>query len=149
MKLDIIELVLRKKGYIEIEADSEFAFGIESAAPIFISEIGSSNVERCALLCMDSTHKIINYSVVSVGSILNVDPAIDQIIRIALISNASYIIVGHNHPSGVLSVTSCDIETTKKLGAIAKYFNIHLVDSIIVNAEKALSIREEIAKNEW
>ena len=60
-------------------------------------------------------------------------------------SNAAQIIVGHNHPSGVLEVTEADVLLTKNIGVVAKIFDIKLLDSIIVNSqEDIISIRENI-----
>ena len=91
MKIDVIELEISKKGTIEIQTDTNYVFGVEKAAPIFCSEIGKSNVEKVALLCLDSTHKIVNFSVISIGTISNVKPSISQLVKTALLSNASYL----------------------------------------------------------
>ena len=61
--------------------------------------------------------------------------------RTALLSNASKIIVAHNHPSGVLEITSKDIEMTRKIAFFAKNFDIELIDSFIVIKTDYISIR--------
>ena len=64
-------------------------------------------------------------------------------------SNSSQIIIAHNHPSGVLEITEADISLTKKIGMIAKLFEIKLIDSLIVNCkEEIVSIRESVAMGE-
>lgn len=97
---------------------------------------------------MDSTNKIINYSNISTGEIDHVKVSIAQLSKIALLSNSSKVIIAHNHPSGVVDVTSYDIEMTKKIGSILKYFDIQLIDSLVVNGNEAVSIRERIEANE-
>ena len=127
MKIDVVELVIKKEYEIEIPGEIEYVYGVETAAPIFCSSIGSNNVEYVALLCLDSTNKIINFAKVSIGNIENVTVSIPQLIKIALLSNALKIMIAHNHPSGVLEITSLDVEMTKKIGAIASYFEIKLI----------------------
>lgn len=147
MKIDVVQLQIVKSHFVEINMKSEFVYGVETAAPIFIQEIGSSNIEQAALLCLDSTNRVINFSIISMGSIKTVKVSIPQIIKIALMSNASKLIIGHNHPSGVLEMTSYDVELTRKIAALTASFEIELIDSIIVNSTDAISIREESAKN--
>lgn len=147
MKIKVIELKQTEKYEIELPGNNEYIYGVETAAPIFCKMIGDNNVEYVGLLCLDSTNRIINYSTVSIGSIDSVNASVSQILKIALISNAFHIIVAHNHPSGVLEVTSNDIEMTKKIGVLAGYFDIKLIDSLVVNGMEAVSIREKTGVN--
>lgn len=144
MKIKVVELIIKREYEIDVPGENEYVYGVETAAPIFCDSIGSNNVECVALLCLDSTNKIVNFAKIAMGNIENVNVSISQLIKIALLSNASKIIIAHNHPSGVLEVTSSDIEMTKKIGAIASYFEIKLIDSLVVNSEEATSIREKL-----
>ncbi|MEE1219974.1 MAG: JAB domain-containing protein [Ruminococcus sp.] len=150
MKINVVELVLKREYELEIPSATEYIYGVESAAPVFCNIIGSNNVEYVALLCLDSTNRIINLAKVSIGNIENVSVSIPQIIKIALLSNSSKMMIAHNHPSGILEVTHVDIDMTKKIGAIANYFDIKLIDSLVVNNVEAVSIREKMGeiKNE-
>lgn len=149
MKIKIVELKLCSEYFKDIPIENTKVYGVEDAAPLFCSFIGDSNVEYVALLCLDSTNKIINLSKTAMGSIENVKVSIAQIIKTALLSNSSKVVVAHNHPSGVLKITKHDIEMTQKIGVIANFFDIILIDSLVVNGEKALSIREKVGvKNE-
>lgn len=142
MKIDVVELQLKKTGVIDIAGGEDRIYGVRSAGPIFCDAIGSCNVEHVAMLSLDSVNKPINYFTVSVGGIDSVKVSLAQLFRAALLSNAAKIIVAHNHPSGVLSITPKDIDMTKKIGFWTKHFDIILIDSLIVSGDKALSIRE-------
>lgn len=146
MKIDVVEIKLVKGYQLLIPGDNEYVCGVQTAMPIFCKIIGANNVEYVALLCMDSTNKVINFSKISVGNIENVQVSISQILKVALLSNASKIIIAHNHPSGILEITAHDIDMTKKIGALAAYFDIELIDSLVVNANDAVSIREHIGE---
>lgn len=147
MRIDVVQLQIVKSHSIDINTKSEFVYGVETAAPIFIQEIGSSNIEQVALLCLNSTNRVINFSVISMGNIKTVKVSIPQMLKVALMSNASKLIVGHNHPSGILEMTSYDVELTRKIAALTTVFEIELIDSIVVNSTDAISIREESTKN--
>lgn len=144
MKINVVELKLYKSYEVEIPGNNKYVYGIEQADKIFEKLIGSNNIECVGMLCMDNTNKLINYSTISMGNIAFVNVPIAQVVKIALLSNASKIIIAHNHPSGVLKITNSDISMTQKIGALAKYFEIELIDSIIVNATESISIRQHI-----
>ena len=145
MKIDCVRLELVTNHKIEIDLGKKHAYGVESAGKVFAKQIGKSNVENVGLICLDSTNRIINYANIAIGNIENVKVNIAEIFKIALMSNAAQIIVGHNHPSGVLEVTEADVLLTKNIGIVAKIFDIKLLDSIIVNSqEDIISIRENI-----
>jgi DNA repair protein RadC len=58
-----------------------------------------------------------------------------EIVRRALILNATHIIVAHNHPSGKSLPSEDDIRLTHELINLLKQFNIPLIDHIIIGAE--------------
>ena len=145
MLINIVDLELVTKYQIDIDLDNEYIYGVETAGRIFAKEIGKSNVEKVAVLCLEHTNKIINFAIISMGNDESVDVSISQLFRIILLSNATKVIVGHNHPSGILEITKPDISITKKIGQIAFLLGIKLIDSIIVDAKgNSISIRESI-----
>ena len=149
MIIDCVKLELAIDHTFEIDTETNLIFGDECAGEIFSKKIGKSNVENVGLICLDSSNRIVNFACVAIGNIENVKVNIAEIFKIALLSNSSQIIIAHNHPSGVLEITEADISLTKKIGMIAKLFEIKLIDSLIVNCkEEIVSIRESVAMGE-
>lgn len=149
MIIDCVKLELVTDHKIEIDTENNNAYGVEDAGEIFVKQIGKSNVENVALVCLDSTNRIINFACIAIGNIKNVRVSIAEIFKIALMSNASQIIVAHNHPSGVLEITEADVSMTKNIGMVAKLFDIQLLDSLIVNSkEEIISIRENMFREQ-
>ena len=93
MQISVVDLEIVTKYQIDIEIRNPFVYGIETAGPIFTKEIGKANVEKVAVLCLDHTNKIINFAIVSIGNEEEVNMSMSQLLRIALLSNASKIIV--------------------------------------------------------
>lgn len=152
MLINVDELELKTKYKIEMDSESEYIFGVEGAGPIFVKEIGKSNIEKFAVLCLDHTNKIINFAIISMGDAKRVPVMILQLFRVIMISNATKFIIGHNHPSGILDITKLDIQMTKKIGTLGNLLGLELIDSIIVNKdEESISIRERYMEleNEW
>ena len=59
--------------------------------------------------------------------------------REALKSNASGIILAHNHPSGDVNPSTADIDLTKELYFIAKMVGLKVMDHIIIGHNKYYS----------
>lgn len=76
------------------------------------------------------------------GEVDKVKVSLAQMFRCALLSNASKIIIAHNHPSGIAQITSKDIEMTKRIALWASNLSIELIDSLIVTADNYISIRD-------
>lgn len=141
MKVSIVQLEIKRIHEIEIDLPYNEIHTASYAAPLFCQKIGSLNIEHTAMIALDNVGRIINFFIVSMGDINSVKVSLAQMFRVALLSNASKIIVAHNHPSGVLEITSNDIEMTRKIAFFARNFDIELIDSFVVTRTDYISIR--------
>lgn len=94
--------------------------------------IGDSNKEMFGVVCLDTKLKPTNISIIAIGGISICQVNLTEIIKIALLSNACRVIAFHNHPSGDLTPSFNDIDSTYELMKIASLFNIKVEDHIIV-----------------
>ncbi len=62
-----------------------------------------------------------------------VDPA--EVFREALKAGASKIIVAHNHPSGDLTPSKADIDTTARLRAASNLLGVQFLDHLILGKD--------------
>jgi DNA repair protein RadC len=69
------------------------------------------------------------------------DPRI--ILKKALEENAASMILCHNHPSGSLRPSRADEELTTKIKEASKYFDIRILDHIIVSEAGYFSFADE------
>jgi DNA repair protein RadC len=69
------------------------------------------------------------------------DPRI--ILRKALEEDAVSIILCHNHPSGSLKPSRADEELTLKIKEAARYFDIKVLDHLIVSEDGYFSFADE------
>ena len=149
MQIPVMQIELVQNGSVEVDIDSPYVYGVETASRVFTSTLGRMNTEVVGLLSLDSTHKVIGYSTVAMGTVDRVTPSVAQILKTALLSNASYIIVGHNHPSGNCEITQPDIVLTKRIGAAAQLMDISLIDSLVVcSSGEFASIRESMGRDQ-
>lgn len=99
--------------------------------------------EVMAVLFLNRRNKLSHYEVMSKGGITGtvVDPRI--IMRKALEHAAIGLILCHNHPSGSLNPSRSDEELTQKIREAARFFDITLIDHIIVSREGFFSFADE------
>ena len=67
-----------------------------------------------------------------------------EIIKKAMESNASNIILAHNHPNGLLMPSAADIKATRVVDSGLSFVNVRLVDHVIVANNKFTSIMNKM-----
>ena len=99
--------------------------------------------EVFAVVFLNRANKINHFEIVSEGGITGTvaDPRI--ILKKALEENAVSLILCHNHPSGNLKPSIADQELTIKIKEAAKYFDIKIMDHLIVSEEGFFSFADE------
>lgn len=93
-------------------------------------------VEVFRVLLLDRKNKLIRDKVMSRGSIDHVPVYVSEVLRSALVLDASALIICHNHPSGDPQPSQADIDMTRKIVAACKVMEITVHDHIIVGYGK-------------
>ena len=99
--------------------------------------------EVFAVLFLNRSNRVKRFEIISEGgsTATIADPRI--IVRRALESNAAGMVLCHNHPSGSLRPSKADEEITNKIKGAARYFDIKIVDHLIVSSEGYYSFADE------
>lgn len=99
--------------------------------------------EIFAVVYLNRSNKINHFEIISKGGITGTvaDPRI--ILKKALEQDATAIVLCHNHPSGNLKPSQADEELTSKIKEAAKYFDIRVLDHIIVSEDGYFSFADE------
>jgi DNA repair protein RadC len=99
--------------------------------------------EIFAVLFLNRANKINHFEIISKGGITGTvaDPRI--ILRRALEEDAVNIILCHNHPSGNLKPSRADEQLTSKIKEAARFFDITVIDHIIVSRDGYYSFADE------
>ena len=99
--------------------------------------------EVFAVVFLNRANKINHFEVISEGGITGTvaDPRI--ILKKALEHDAVSIVLSHNHPSGNLKPSRQDQELTNKIKEASNYFDIKVLDHIIVSEEGYYSFADE------
>jgi DNA repair protein RadC len=99
-------------------------------------------LEIFAVVFLNRANKINHFEIISQGGITGTvaDPRI--ILKKALEMDAVNIILCHNHPSGSLKPSRADEELTAKIKEASSYFDIKVLDHIIVSEEGYFSFAD-------
>jgi len=112
------------------------------AAAFLLPSYGSRPVEQFGIVLLDTKHRVLRTTVLTVGS-LNasvVEPR--DVYREAALGGAAAIVAFHNHPSGDPSPSPDDVELTRRLAAAGTLMGIDLVDHIILGDVRYCSFKE-------
>ena len=88
--------------------------------------------ETVYLLCLDAKCKVLGCKMVGEGSVNSASIPIRRVVEIALNTNATTVILAHNHPSGLALPSDDDFQTTLRLARAMEAVEITLADHIVV-----------------
>ena len=99
--------------------------------------------EESWILLLNSANLPLAKKMITVGTIKSTQIDHRRIIKEALLTNATAIILFHNHPSGTPTPSVADINETNKLKKACDIFDISLLDHIILTDESYYSFADE------
>ena len=88
--------------------------------------------ETVFLLCLDAKCKVLGCKMVGEGSVNSASVPIRRVVEIALNTNATTVVLAHNHPSGLAFPSADDIQTTLRVAKAMEAVEITLADHIVV-----------------
>ncbi len=114
----------------------------EDAVNFFTSRHKDSKEESFSIACLDSNGKVISFDVITTGAIDMVITDNRETVRRIVSNKAVCAAVCHNHPSGVVTPSKTDVETTRQILALMRGFGVMLVDHVIISGKDAISMKE-------
>jgi DNA repair protein RadC len=100
------------------------------------------NIERFAVLFLDSQHRMIECETLSTGTLTQTSVYPREVVRAALRHNAAAVILSHNHPSGNLQPSRADESLTQTLKSALALIDVRVLDHIITSCGQAKSMAE-------
>lgn len=128
------------------------AEGVEQAAKItsmddvislMQSKLAELDHEEFWVVYVNQANAILKVEQAGSGGLTSTAVDIRSIIKTAVAVSATGLFLCHNHPSGNLRPSDCDIKLTQKIKKAAEVFDIHLQDHIIIHKEDAFSFYAE------
>ncbi|OCK51295.1 DNA repair protein [Chryseobacterium sp. CBo1] len=94
-------------------------------------------------LYLNQANKVLGIKKISECGISSTLVDVRIVMQAGLLCNASGIIVAHNHPSGNLKPSSCDIKMTAQIKEAAKIMSMSLLDHIILTSDVHYSFADD------
>ncbi len=112
-------------------------------AEYLLPQYGNRRVEQFGVLLLDTKHRVLRSTVLSVGTL---DASIvhpREIFREAVAGGAAAIVLFHNHPSGDPEPSWEDTRLTQRLIAAGVLMGIDVIDHVILGDTRYFSYREK------
>lgn len=140
--IERVGIRLVREGVIEYGASIINACDVKKAVAEYLKDFDR---EVFGIINLTGQGQVINFSVVSVGTLNASLVHMREVFKSAILSNAAAIVAFHNHPGGSLKASSEDIECWEKLKSAGEILGIKAVDSVIVSCTTGdyLSIASE------
>lgn len=94
------------------------------------------------ILCLDSKCKVLACKMLGEGSVNTAAVPLRRIVDFAMSTNATSVVLAHNHPGGVAIPSSDDVNTTKQLSSVLRSVDILLADHIVFSDEDCVSMAQ-------
>lgn len=106
----------------------------------YLKDMHSLPKEQLRGIYLDTHNRVIHDEVVSIGTINTNIVHPREVFRPALEYGAVAVVLAHNHPSGVVTPSTADIEVTKQLVQAGKIIGIHVMDHVVMTKDGFQSI---------
>ncbi len=115
----------------------------EEAGRYLIPRFMNCREETVYLVCLDAKLKVLDCRQVGSGSTVSVPFRLRKIVEVALMHNATAVILAHNHTSGIALPSKEDEITTLRVRDVLAEVGVVLYDHIIVAGEDFVSLSDD------
>lgn len=112
----------------------------EAAAELLVPMLEGLDREHCITLNLDTKHRLIATTTVSIGSIDHTFMSPREIFRDALLHGASAVVLAHNHPSGDAEPSRDDELVTRRIGQAGDLVRVEVLDHVVVGHRRWVSL---------
>lgn len=92
----------------------------------------TNDVEEVWAIALNSTLKVIETRMLFRGTVDSCQIHPRDVFRFACLSNASHLVLAHNHPSGDVNASIEDLKITRQLIEASKIMQIPIIDHLIL-----------------
>ena len=110
-----------------------------AAAAQELADIKDKKQEHFVLITLDGARRRIKTRTITVGTLMSSLVHPREVFAPAIEDRAASIIIGHNHPSGMLAVSDQDKDVTRVIKQAGELLGIRLDDHIIVTGDSYIS----------
>lgn len=112
------------------------------AAEFLVPQFGTRPVEQFGVILLDTKHRLLRTTVLSVGTL---DASIvhpREVFRAAASAGAAALVLFHNHPSGDPTPSADDIALTRRMMQAGDLMGITVLDHVIISESRFCSLKD-------
>ena len=110
---------------------------------VYEDELKDKDQENLVAVYLSSSNHVLGDALLFRGGLRTISVEPREVVRKALLLNASATIILHNHPGGDPEPTDADIETTREIQEALDMFEIRLLDHVIVSPHGCTSMKQD------
>lgn len=115
----------------------------EVAFDLLKSYLKDLDREHFVVVALDVRMAPLGINTVSIGAVDATVVHPREVYKFAILSNATSILLGHNHPSGDPTPSKDDIELTKRLVSTGKVLGIDVTDHLVIGNGDYYSMKRQ------
>ncbi len=122
--------------------DTKIVSSTNEAGRFFVPRFYGKNIEEVHIMLLDDKKKLIRCEKLFEGTVNSSPVTVKKVVASVVNSNATSVVIAHNHPGGVALPSRSDIITTEKIYKALKLINVELSDHIIVADDDFVSLAD-------
>ena len=134
---------LSKRMACSITRNSLDCSSSSQVATFYMEKMRHEDSEKVILLCLNNRLRLIDESVLSIGTVNSSALSPREVFLKALKCSASNVLLLHNHPGGDPTPSRADIVITNKIRESGSMLDINLINHIIIGDNTYTSIAEK------
>ncbi len=123
---------LAKRMARELRNDSPVVDTPAKIAALFRDELVDHRLESCFVVLLNTRRRLLQIERIGIGTLDAILIHPREVFRLAIVHQASSLVLVHNHPSGDPTPSASDIRVTRDLVRAGKLLRIETLDHIIV-----------------
>lgn len=136
--LTLLPSIMRRAMHLPVK--ERILNSVESCGNYFLNLLGNERREVLYQACLDAKGKLLVCKKLSEGDADSAAFSVRQVVENALLSDASMVVLAHNHISGVALPSESDYIVTRRVKAALQAMDIKLMDHIIVSDNDFVSM---------
>lgn len=112
------------------------------AAALLQYEMSALEQEHLRVMLLDRRNRVLEVVEVYKGSVNSSQVRVGELFKDAIRTNASAVIVAHNHPSGDPTPSPDDVAVTRAIVQAGKLLDIDVLDHLVIGQGKWVSLKE-------
>ena len=122
--------------------DIKIISSTNAAGKFFVPRFYGKQNEEVHVMLLDDKKKVIKCEKVFEGTVNSTPITVKKVVAMAVNSNATGVILAHNHPGGIALPSKSDLRATEKIFRALELINIQLCDHIIVADDDFVSLAD-------